>query len=198
MSAPPITPPRPTDEGIIPLTRTAGLLSRSAPWLLRGSLAIVLVWFGALKVAGVPTMPGALIAAITPPFLDADLLVVLSGWLEVALGVGLILGRWVFPSWQPLVLAGIAAQMSLTFLIMAVRPDVAFIDGNPLALSVEGEYVLKNLVLLAAALALASQQLARRRPDDAIRRVAAGPHTDIVMHRITEPGSAFDTPRTID
>ena len=39
-----------------------------------------------------------------------------------------------------------------TFLVFIVLPDVAFLDGNPLKLSVEGEFVLKNLVLLTAGL----------------------------------------------
>jgi uncharacterized membrane protein YkgB len=164
MSAPTTSPPRLSDPGPAALGRVASLWDRAGPWLLRGSLAIVLVWFGALKVAGVPTMTSALIAAITPSFLDAGLLTVLAGAFEVALGVGLLLGRW-----QPLVLAGVAAQMSATFLVLALQPDVAFIDGNPLVLSVEGEYVVKNVVLLAAALTLAGPHLARRRDDTAVR-----------------------------
>ena len=39
--------------------------------------------------------------------------------------------------------------------VLVLRPDVAFVGGNPLLLSVEGEYVVKNLVLLAATAALA-------------------------------------------
>jgi hypothetical protein len=52
-------------------------------------------------------------------------------------------------------LAGVALQLSGTFLVLVLRPDVAFVGGNPLLLSVEGEYVVKNLVLLAATAALA-------------------------------------------
>jgi putative oxidoreductase len=74
----------------------------------------------------------------------------LVGAVEVALGAGLLLGRWL-----PVVLAGVALQLSGTFLVLLLRPDVAFVDGNPLRLSVEGEYVVKNLVLLAATAALA-------------------------------------------
>ena len=41
---------------------------------------------------------------------------------------------------------------------------MAFVDGNPLLLSVEGEHVLKSLVLLAATAALALHSLSPR-PD---------------------------------
>jgi hypothetical protein len=52
--------------------------------------------------------------------------------------------------------------MSATFLVLLIRPDVAFVGGNPLTLSVESEYVVKNLVLLAAALTLAGWLPLRR------------------------------------
>ena len=45
---------------------------------------------------------------------------------------------------------------------LVLRPDVAFVDGNPLLLSVEGEYVVKNLVLLAATASLALHALGPR------------------------------------
>jgi putative oxidoreductase len=136
-----------------PGQRLDRLLRRAVPLLLRGSLGLTFLWFGALKLAGDPTLPASLIAAITP-FLDPDLSVPLVGAFEVALGTGLLLGRFM-PVW----LAGVALQLSGTFLVLVLRPDVAFVDGNPLLLSVEGEYVVKNLVLLAATAALALHTL---------------------------------------
>jgi putative oxidoreductase len=133
----------------IPGERLERLLRRAVPLLLRGSLGITFVWFGGLKLAGQPTLPASLIAAITP-FADPDLSVPLVGAFEVALGAGLLVGRWL-----PVFLAGVALQLSGTFLVLVLRPDVAFVDGNPLLLSVEGEYVVKNLVLLAATAGLA-------------------------------------------
>jgi hypothetical protein len=78
------------------------------------------------------------------------LLATLTGAAEVALGTGLLVGRW-----QPAVLAGLAIQLTGTFLVLVLRPDVAFVDGNLLVLSASGEYVVKNIVLLAATLTLA-------------------------------------------
>jgi putative oxidoreductase len=143
--------------------RLEGLLGRAVPLLLRGSLAITFTWFGALKLAGQPTLPASLIAAITP-FADPDLSVPLVGAFEIALGAGLLLGRF-----MPVVLAGVALQLAGTFLVLLLRPDVAFVEGNPLLLSVEGEYVVKNLVLLAATAALALHSLSPR-PDGTTTR----------------------------
>jgi putative oxidoreductase len=151
MPTPTPTHPRPPLE-----RRLAGLLGRAVPLLLRGSLGITFAWFGALKLADQPTLPASLIAAITP-FLDPELSVPLVGAVEVALGVGLLVGRFL-----PVVLAGVALQLAGTFLVLVLRPDVAFVDGNLLVLSVEGEYVVKNLVLLAATAALALHTLAPR------------------------------------
>ena len=112
----------------VPGERVYGLLRKVVPLLLRGSLGVTFLWFGGLKLAGEPTLPASLIAAITP-FVDPDLSVPLVGAFEV--------------------------QLSGTFLVLLLRPDVAFVEGNPLLLSVEGEYVVKNLVLLAAIASLA-------------------------------------------
>jgi putative oxidoreductase len=136
--------------------RVHGVLVRVVPLLLRGSLGVTFLWFGALKVAGEPTLPGSLIAAITP-MVDPGLSVPAVGAFEVVLGVGLLVGRWL-----PLFVAGAALQLTGTFLVLVLRPDVAFVGGNPLLLSVEGEFVVKNLVLLAATASLALHTLGPR------------------------------------
>src|ERR671919_3174512 len=120
--------------------RVDELLPAVVPLLLRGSLGITFVWFGALKLADEPTLPASLIAAITP-FVDPGLSVPLVGTFEIALGAGLLIGRA-----MPVFLGAAALQLSGTFLVLLLRPDVAFVEGNPLLLSVEGEYVVKNLV----------------------------------------------------
>jgi putative oxidoreductase len=147
------------------------LLGRAVPLLLRGSLGITFVWFGGLKLAGQPTLPASLIAAITP-WMDPDLSVPLVGAVEVVLGAGLLLGRGL-----PVFLAGVALQLSGTLLVLVLRPDVAFVDGNPLRLSVEGEYVVKNVVLLAATASLALHSLGTP-PAAPPRRLAAARDPD--------------------
>ena len=133
--------------------RFSGLLRNLVPLLLRGSLALTFVWFGGLKLADEPTLPASLIAAITPS-VDSDLSVPLVGAFEVVLGIGLLVGRF-----MPVFLGAAALHLSATFLVLLLRPDVAFVDGNPLVLRVEGEYVVKNLVLLAATASLSLHSL---------------------------------------
>lgn len=138
--------------------RLVGLLRIVVPLLLRGSLGLTFIWFGALKVAGEPTLPASLFAAITP-FIDPGVSVPLLGGFEIALGAGLLVGRW-----MTLFVGASALHLSGTFLVLLLRPDVAFVDGNPLLLTVEGEYVVKNLVLLAAVASLALHSFGTKPP----------------------------------
>src|ERR687891_36588 len=108
----------------------------SAPLLLRASLGITFLWFGGLKLADEPTLPASLIAAITPS-VDPNLSVPLVGAFEVVLGMGLLIGLW-----KPLFIGAAALHLSGTLLVLLLRPEVAFNDGNPLLLSVEGEFVV--------------------------------------------------------
>ncbi len=110
---------------------------------LRVSLAIVFIWFGALKVFDVT--PVTDLVARTVYWFDPDWVVPVLGAFEILVGVGLL-----FRIALRAVLALFAAQMVGTFLVLVLLPEISFQDGNPLLLTVEGEFVVKNLVLLSA------------------------------------------------
>lgn len=123
--------------------RISRFLQRWSITLLRLSLGVVFIWFGALKVFDVT--PVADLVAATVYWVDPDWLVPMLGVFEIVVGVGLISGRAL-----RVVLGLFTLQMAGTFLVLILQPDVAFQDGNPLLLTVEGEFVVKNLVLLTA------------------------------------------------
>ena len=131
-------------------SRILDVLSRAALPMLRVSLGIVFVWFGALKIADVT--PVAELVAHTVYWIDPDWFVPTLGALEVVVGIGLLAGRAL-----RVVLALFVAQMVGTFLVLVVQPEVAFQNGNPLLLTTEGEFVVKNLVLLSAGLLIGSR-----------------------------------------
>ena len=137
------------------------LLARVGVPLLRLSLGLVFVWFGALKVAD-RTPVGDLVAG-TVPWLDRAWFVPALGAFEVVLGLALIVGYRL--GWVALLTA---AHLAGTFLTLVVQPDVAFQQGNPLLLTTEGEFVAKNLVLATAALVVAAS--AGRRDRDGADR----------------------------
>lgn len=132
--------------GAAVVDRAVEINQRVAPTLLRLALAAVFVWFGALKIAGVS--PVHELIAQTLPFVDADLAVPALGVVEVL--VGLVLAIGVLPRITLLVLAGHLAGTFLTF----VTASELMWGSNFLELTADGEFVVKNLVLISAALVL--------------------------------------------
>ena len=130
----------------------AAMVGFMAAWgirLLRICLGVVFIWFGALKVFGhSPVM--ALVAAAVPWFPPETFVPFLGSW-EMLVGAGLLfrvaLRLTLFLFWL---------QMAGTFLVLLLRPDIAFQHGNVLLLTAEGEFVIKNLVLISAGLVVGS------------------------------------------
>ena len=126
-----------------------GFMRKHGIRFLRLALGTVFIWFGALKVAGVS--PVAELVAQTVYWVRPESFVPILGLWEIVVGVGLLfrvaLRLTLFLFWL---------QMAGTFLVLFVRPDIAFQHGNPLLLTTEGEFVIKNLVLIAAGLAVGS------------------------------------------
>jgi putative oxidoreductase len=126
-------------------------MSRYGITILRLALGIVYVWFGALKLVG--KSPTADLVAETTPILPARVSVPLVGAMEVAIGVGLITRLAL-----PLTLTLFFGQVFSTFLVLLELPSKSYQNGNPLLLTDRGEKVVKNLVLLAAGIVIASTQ----------------------------------------
>ena len=131
------------DEAVI------GALNRYGMTALRVALALVFIWFGALKV--IDRSPVADLVAETVYWLPADAFVRFLGVWELVIGVGLLFGIGL-----RVILALFFAQMAGTFLVLIMKPEEAFQDGNPLLLTTLGEFVIKNLVLITAGLVLGS------------------------------------------
>lgn len=122
---------------------------------LRVALGVVFVWFGGLKVVGVS--PAAQLVAETVYVVPAALFVPILGIWEVLIGVCLL--------YRPLIRLGILLlflQLPGTFLPLVLLPDVAF-TTVPYGLTVEGQYIIKNLVIIGAALVVGSTVRERTR-----------------------------------
>ena len=114
--------------------------------LLRLSLAVTFIWFGMLKIVGVS--PVRDLVAHTVYWVSPEFFVPFLGVWEVAVGLGLL-----FAVAMRLTLLLFWLQLAGTFLVLVLRPDIAFQQGtNPLLLTTEGEFVIKNLVLISAGL----------------------------------------------
>jgi uncharacterized membrane protein YphA (DoxX/SURF4 family) len=122
--------------------------------VLRFALAVVFVWFGALKIVG--TSPAAELVEQTVYFLPPEVFVPVLGVWEVLIGLCFL--------YRPLIRVGIfllALQMPGTFLPIVLLPEAVF-TSFPFGLTVEGQYIIKNLVIIGAALVVGGTVRGRR------------------------------------
>lgn len=116
-------------------------------WLLRVGLGIVFLWFGLLKVFNVS--PVTYIIEKTYTFIqDYPGLIIFLGILEVLIGLGLITKIFLKAT---LILLWL--QIGGVMLSVFFNPPL-FFTGNPFFLTIEGEFIVKNLVIIAASLVI--------------------------------------------
>jgi len=137
-------------------------MRRNSLTILRLALGVVFVWFGVLKLAD--ASPVADLVADGLAFLPDRAAVVLTGSVETLIGIGLLSGR--FLRLTLLLFFGLLAG---TFVPVILHPSIAYQRANPLALTVTGEFVVKNLVLIAAGLTVVAAVPKRHEPDSAAR-----------------------------
>jgi len=118
---------------------------------LQMSLAVIFVWFGLLKILGISPAAGLVKATVNwMPFFDSDSWVKIIGCWEVAIGV-----CFVFKKTLRVAIALLAMQMVGTFLPLVILPDITFQQGMfPFAPTIEGQYIIKNLLIISAALTI--------------------------------------------
>ena len=124
-------------------------LTRLSLPALRISLGLIFIWFGALKPFG--DSPAVDVITKTVYWFDPDIFIPILGVWEMAIGLCLL--------YAPFIRAGLfllALQMPGTFLPLIILPEVCFID-IPFNLTLEGQYIVKNLVLIGAAIVVGSR-----------------------------------------
>ena len=118
---------------------------------LRIALGLVFLWFGALKVFGVSPVTPMLKA--TYPIMALPAFTVALGAWEVLIGIGLV-----FKLALRHVLLLLCLHLMGTLVAAWLAPSYFFVNGNPLVLTVSGEFVAKNLVFLMAAFVIAGHE----------------------------------------
>jgi uncharacterized membrane protein YkgB len=129
--------------------RVTGWLAQHSLTLLRVSIGIVFVWFGALKlVPGMSPAEPLIRAAIT--FLPMDLfLPFLAAW-EIAIGIGFITGKF-----TRLTIILLLMQMGGAMSPIVLAPERMWVQF-PYQWTLEGQYVFKDIILISAALVIAA------------------------------------------
>jgi uncharacterized membrane protein YkgB len=124
-------------------------LNRISLPTLRISLGIIFIWFGALKPLG--NSPANDVITKTVYWFNPDIFIPILGIWEIAIGLCLL--------YAPFIRAGLfllALQMPGTFLPLILLPEVCFVNF-PFDLTLEGQYIVKNLVLIGAAIVVGSR-----------------------------------------
>ena len=128
---------------------------------LRVSLAIIFVWFGILKPMGLSPATALVEATVGwMPFFTPAQWVSVIGWWEVVIGVTFLFRRTL-----RFAIALLFLQMGGTFLPLVLLPSVTFQAGHyPFVPTMEGQYIIKNLLIISAALVVGGTVRSRCKP----------------------------------
>ena len=122
-----------------------------SPTLSRIALFVVFFWFGILKVFGLsPANP--LVSALmerTMPFMTFDIFIVGFGLFEALIGI-----LFLIPRTERIVFPLLGFHMITTIMPMFLLPTVAW--SGFLVPTMEGQYMIKNIVIIALAMAMAA------------------------------------------
>jgi uncharacterized membrane protein YkgB len=132
--------------------RVTQWMARHGLTLLRWSVGLVFLWFGALKffpgLSPADALAGRTIERLTAGLVRPGVaLPALAAW-ECLIGLGLVTGRLMRAT-----LLLLAAQMVGTLSPLLLFPAETFAHF-PFAPTLEGQYILKNAVIISAAIVL--------------------------------------------
>ncbi|GJM45417.1 MAG: hypothetical protein DHS20C21_22590 [Gemmatimonadota bacterium] len=127
----------------------AAFMQRWGVPCLRVSLGIIFIWFGILKPLGISAAEPLVLATVRwMPLFDGGTWLSIIGWWEVVIGLAFL-----FTPTIRIAIALLGLQMVGTFLPLVVLPEVTFQAGRiPYGPTLEGQYIIKNLLILSAAL----------------------------------------------
>ncbi|MCC5943193.1 MAG: hypothetical protein JJU37_16740 [Balneolaceae bacterium] len=127
----------------------AGYMYKIGLPALRISLGIIFIWFGVLKTIGLSPAEGLVLATVNwMPVFSAGIWLSVIGWWEVVIGV-----CFLFKPTLRIAIGLLALQMAGTFLPLIILTDVTFQAGHfPYAPTMEGQYIIKNLLIISAAI----------------------------------------------
>lgn len=130
----------------MPLSKLTLFLERNNVWMLRWAFAIVYVWFGTLKPLGIS--PAHDLVESTLGWMSFKTIVPVLGFWEIIIGL-----MFLVPRLTKITLVMFMIHMLGTFLPMCLVMSSTYTSW-PYGLTITGQYIVKNLVFLAAGGAL--------------------------------------------
>jgi uncharacterized membrane protein YphA (DoxX/SURF4 family) len=132
--------------------RITAWLARYGITILRVGLGLILLWFGLLKfvpgVSAAEDLAGRTIEILTFGVIEPSVSVVMLAVWESVIGLGLVTGRYLRVTLLLLIL-----QMLGTLTPLVFFPAETF-TRLPYAPTLEGQYIIKNVVLIGAGLVI--------------------------------------------
>ncbi len=129
--------------------RISGFLNKNGIFLLRYSLGIIFIWFGALKPFGLSPATELVKSTMSFfPFINVDIFIAILGLWEVLIGLTLIIRTY-----NRIAILLLFSQMAGTILPVFLLPHLVF-TKFPFVLTLEGQYIVKNLVLISAGIVI--------------------------------------------
>ena len=124
-------------------------------YLVRIPIFIIFFWFGFLKIMDLsPAQQLVKDTVYWMPFLSAASWTYVIGVWEVLIAICFLFKRTTLIAMILLFL-----QMSGTFLPLVILPEVTFQNSNPLLPTLEGQYIIKNIIIITAALMIGRSYL---------------------------------------
>ena len=137
-------------------------LARHGVACMRFSIAVVFLWFGLLKLfpglSPAEELAGRTILALSLGMAPPELSVPVLGVFEAMLGGCLLTGRALRPA-----LVALLVHMLGTSLPFLLLPDVVLGEEFP-GLTLEGQYIVKNLVIISGAFIIGATSCRRDSP----------------------------------
>lgn len=118
----------------------------------RFSIFIIYVWFGMLKVLGLSPASGLVHSLFdaTIHWMSFDTFYILFAWFEVLIGV-----MFIIPKATRFVIPLLIVHMITTFMPLVFLPTETW--SGFMVLTLPGQYIIKNLVIIAVAIGIAAQ-----------------------------------------
>lgn len=128
-------------------------MNKNSAWLLRIGLFLVYAWFGVLKLLGLSPATQLVhdLFDLTVPLLGFDTFLILFATFEVLIGIAFL-----FPRFTKIAFYAVILHLFSTALPLVLLPGQVWTGF--LVPTMEGQYILKNVLILGAAYALFTQR----------------------------------------
>ena len=124
-------------------------------YIIRVPLFVIFFWFGLLKPLGLSAAEPLVLDTVNwMPLLSPEQWLNVIGWWEVLIGMAFL-----FQKTTNIALILLFLQMSGTFMPLFLLPEVTFQNLNPFTPTLEGQYIIKNILIIVSAIIIAKKSL---------------------------------------